>query len=361
MTDKDSQWRGPKGSDTYYSFQVGRLPCDQSGHYHDNDWAWVQGACELIRNGPKDKPLCIYLPLVYPHPPYAVEEPWYSAIDRDKLPPRILGPENWDAKPAMLRGIAQVQALEGWTEERWTELRATYYGMCARVDYQFGMVLQALRQAGIYDDTAVFLFADHGDFTGDYGLVEKTQNTFEDVLARVPLVIKPPRSLGVRPRVTGAMAELIDFTATAYELAGVNCGYTHFGRSLVDVLRGSDVHRDAVFCEGGRLAGETHCMELQSTSYMKDPAQSLYWPRLKWQQGNGPEHGKAIMCRTERYKYVRRLYERDELYDLGADPGERNNRIDDPALAPVAARLRERMLTWFVETSDVVPWTVDKR
>ena len=30
---------------------------------------------------------------------------------------------------------------------------------------------------------ALFFFADHGDFTGDYGLVEKTQNTFEDCLS----------------------------------------------------------------------------------------------------------------------------------------------------------------------------------
>ena len=39
------------------------------------------------------------------------------------------------------------------------------------------------------------------------------------------------------------------------------------------------------------------------------------------------------MCRTERYKYVRRLYERDELYDLAADPGEtRNLAADQPRL-----------------------------
>ncbi len=33
------------------------------------------GAIELINNYEGDQPLCIYLPLTYPHPPYAVEEP----------------------------------------------------------------------------------------------------------------------------------------------------------------------------------------------------------------------------------------------------------------------------------------------
>ena len=47
------------------------------------------------------------------------------------------------------------------------------------------------------------------------------------------------------------------------------------------------------------------------------------------------------MCRTADYKYVRRLYEQDELYDLRADPGELHNRIDDPALAGVLASARK--------------------
>src|SRR5690606_23939149 len=121
---------------------------------------------------------------------------------------------------------------------RWTELRAVYYGMCARLDHQFGLLMDALREAGIYDDTAVFVFADHGDYTGDYGIVEKTQNTFEDALARVPFIIKPPASVPVAPRVSEALVELVDFPATVYDLAGIEPGYWHFGRSLMPVLAG---------------------------------------------------------------------------------------------------------------------------
>ena len=73
----------------YYSFYVGRLDTGPEGHYHDGDWANVLGAMDLIRNYDGDQPLCIYLPLTYPHPPYAVEEPWYSRDrPRGKLPPR---------------------------------------------------------------------------------------------------------------------------------------------------------------------------------------------------------------------------------------------------------------------------------
>ncbi|UCC63845.1 MAG: sulfatase-like hydrolase/transferase [Anaerolineae bacterium] len=355
------EWRGRPGSDTYYSFYYGRLERDDDEeYYYDGDWANVLGAVELIENHPPNQPLCIYLPLSYPHPPYAVEEPYYSRIDRARLPRRIPAPESWIGKPSILEGIHARQNLSGWTEERWTELRATYYGMCARVDAQFGLLMDALRQAGLYDETAVFFFADHGDFAGDYGLVEKTQNTFEDCLTRVPFLVKPPAWVAVEPRVSEAMVELIDFPATIEALTGIAPGHTHFGRSLLPVLAGElDEHRDAVFCEGGRLHGERHCMELESTSNQNP--EGLYWPRLSLQRSQGAEHTKAIMCRTRDFKYVRRLYEADELYDLRADPAELHNRVDDPALADVMARLKERLLTFFLETGDVVPHGTNRR
>ncbi len=359
--DREAEWRGEPGSDTYYSFYVGRLETGSEGYYRDGDWANVLGAIDLIRNYHGDAPLCIYLPLTYPHPPYGVEEPFYSAIDREALPPRIPAPVGWEGKPSLLRGIWERQGLQGWPEDRWTELRAVYYGMCARLDHQFGLLMDALREAGIYDDTAVFLFADHGDFTGDYGLVEKTQNTFEDCLTRVPFIIKPPAGTPIEPGVRDdALVELVDFSATVEALTGITPGHTHFGRSLLPLLADETAaHRDAVFCEGGRLHGETHCMELESAS--SQVPSGLYWPRVGLQSGEGPEHTKAVMCRTADYKYVQRLYEQDELYDLRADLGELHNRIADPALAGVLAALKDRLLTFYLETADVVPHDTDQR
>ena len=67
------------------------------------------------------------------------------------------------------------------------------------------------------------------------------------------------------------------------------------------------------------------------------------------------------MIRTHRHKYVRRLYETDELYDLAIDPGEEHNVIHDPAYAATRAELQLRMLDWYQETSDVVPRRADER
>lgn len=99
----------------------------------------VHGAMDFLGAYDGDKPLCLFLPLGYPHPPYGVEEPWFSTTDRDAIPDRYIY-EDWSDKPNLLSGIRDGQGLTGWTEARWRELRATYYGMYARLDHQFGLL-----------------------------------------------------------------------------------------------------------------------------------------------------------------------------------------------------------------------------
>ncbi|MCK5201870.1 MAG: DUF4976 domain-containing protein [Spirochaetales bacterium] len=67
------------------------------------------------------------------------------------------------------------------------------------------------------------------------------------------------------------------------------------------------------------------------------------------------------MCRTKTHKYIKRFYELDELYDLEKDPQELHNVIDNPAYSDVLQVLRERMLSWYMETCDIVPFEPDLR
>ncbi len=362
----DQSWRGAPGSDTYYSFLRGELKHDpDEGIYLDNDWQNVLGAIDFIENAPKDQPLCIYLPILFPHPPYGVETEFYDLMRDAPLPPRRrLDPEQLSRKPEMLRAIRQAQDLTGWSEERWDRLRRTYFGMVARIDRQFAMLVAALKRAGIYDDTAVFLFSDHGDYTGDYDVVEKSQNTFEDPLVWVPLIVKPAKDRPVVPGVRDeVMAELVDLTATVYEFAGVEPGYDHFGKPLSPVLASpTAAHKDYAFCEGGRRADEMQASERESLGqFGPHPEDGLYFPRINIQVQNGRAHGRAVMIRSIDHKYVRRLDGKDEFYDLGADPFELDNRIADPAYAPVVAAMKERLLTWYLDTSDIVPRVTDSR
>ncbi len=356
------EWAAKLPDKNSFSFYAGMLDKEDEELYCDGDWALVLGAIDFIKNYDGDKPYCIFLPLLYPHPPYGIEEPYFSMIDRDKLPSRIPTPENGADKPIILEGIRERQNMQNWSEDQWDELRAVYYGMCARLDDQFKALVSTLQEQDQYDSSAVFLFSDHGDFTGDYGLVEKTQNTFEDCLTKVPFIIKPPAGTPLQPGVNNALVELVDFPATVYEMTGISPDYDHFGQSLLPLISGqSKDGRQAVFCEGGRRIGEEQAMEKSSTSSVYS-LESLYWPRTVLQiSDEQPWHGKAVMCRTDKFKYVSRSYEKDEFYDLVTDPGEQANLINDPAYAIKIAEHKQLMLEWFINTCDVVPHTLDAR
>jgi arylsulfatase A-like enzyme len=360
------EWRGAPGSDGYYSFLAGELETPLGEQYYmDRDWQMVLGAIDFLRNAPPDRPLCLYLPLLYPHPPYGAEQEFMALLEGAPLPPRRRPlPEQMARKPLMLRHLAKRQGLSGWDEARWDALRRTYLAMVARVDRQFSLLLAALRETGLYDDTAVFAFSDHGDYTGDYGVVEKSQVGFEDPLTRVPLIVKPPAGIPISPGIRDrTMAELTDVTATIWDLTGIDPGFDSFGRSLLPALADpAQPHRDVVFCEGGRRPNEMQVSEADSLAAFGDePWRCLYWPKIDIQVNEPAAHGRAVMVRSLDAKYVRRAGDTDEFYDLSADPLELDNRIADPAHSARIRELEGRLLDWYLDTSDVVPRQPDQR
>ena len=66
-----------------------------------------------------------------PHPTYQVSEPYFSRIDRRKLPERILPPEGYSGKSRMQRELAALQNMREWSEAEYDELRAVYLGCAA--------------------------------------------------------------------------------------------------------------------------------------------------------------------------------------------------------------------------------------
>ena len=158
------------------------------------------------------------------------------------------------------------------------------------------------------------------------------------------------------------LIELIDFAATVYDYASIDPNYWHFGKNLKNIL--SDInlkHRNVVFTEGGRLQKESQASEKESLQ--KSGSLGLYSPRIKQQilESKNLPHSKATMCRNQRYKFIKRAYEMDEFYDLQEDPGEINNLISNSKYQNEIDSLRDKLLNWYQETCDVVPFKTDER
>lgn len=339
--------------DRYYSFYYGEL--DAKSARKTFDWNCVDQAIQFLNQRKSTKPLFLYITLMFPHPPYECEDPWYHMIDRNHLFPRRPDIETLPNKPSMLYGIRQNQHMQTWTDERYNELRATYLAMVSRFDHQFGMLKECLIQNQLYDTSNIFVFSDHGDYTGDYGIVEKVQNCFENPISNVPLIVKPSKTYQVTPRISQSMVELIDLPSTFAQIANFDLSYQQYGKSLVHLFNQEETHKPYAYCEGGRNHQETQCMELGHDE------RSPYYPRLSQQALEGPQHTKATMMTNQKYKYVKRQYELDEFYDLEKDPFELDNQIQNPDYQQIILQMKLDMLDWYQHTCDFVPNRKDKR
>jgi len=343
------------------AYYKGLLRRDGPGRPHyDGDTAWVLGAVDMIRNWSSEQPFCCYLPLGKPHPPYCAEEDFYQSIDPGCLPPRVPPPGEGANLPAVLDALRAEYRSDAITDEMWRDAKRLYYAMCAKVDSLFGMVVDALQERGLYDDTWVLFFSDHGDFTGDYSLPEKTHSTLQDCLVHVPLVIKPPASEPVRAGRRRHLTELLDITATLYDMLGVEPRYAHQGRSLRASLAGDDEPiRDAVFAEVGGRRGEEGFV---NTDVLSMPGDSFYARQGRAAIPFHQQGSHAVMCRTEEFKYIRRYYTgHHELYDLRADPGETRNLSGRRQCADIERAMETRLLDYFMHTADIVPHEPDSR
>lgn len=103
---------------------------------------------------------------------------------------------------------------------------ATYDGEIAYIDASLGRFFADLQRAGLYDNTAIFVVADHGEGLGDHG--ESTHGFFiYDSTIRVPLIVKAPGAgphgdRGAGPaQANDELASTVDIAPTALRLLGL--------------------------------------------------------------------------------------------------------------------------------------------
>ena len=340
----------PQDDPRFYSFLYG-----PGGDRRDTaDYANLEAAIRVVERA-SARPFCIYLPLAFVHPPFTAPKDFYDLYDPAKLPP--LRPANLPRKPNFYDAIRKTRRLDKLGDADLRKIQAVYLGMISYSDWLLGELLDALERTGHAGDTAVFVFSDHGEWSGDYGLVEKWPSACDGVLEHVPLIARVP---GVaQGHVSREIVELYDVMATVLELAGIEAQHTHFARSLMPQLRGmsGDAQR-AAFCEGGYNTYEPQCFE--PLADFSSPA-NIYYPKVKLQNERPETITRATMIRTADFKLVARPDGVSELYDLKHDPRELHNVYGERSYAAAQEQLHRRMLDWYIRTADVAPKKHDPR
>ncbi len=182
----------------------------------------------------------------------------------------------------------------------------------AYTDIWLGKLLDAVKEAGLADNTAIVIMADHGEAWGEHKNYFHGQDLFDEQL-RVPLIIDIP---GQGARRIDDPVSLVDVGPTLLDLVGAPIPDNMRGRSLMPYIDG------------------------QGTPPGARPIFSELMPATAW-----PHH--AAMMVDGNHKLIHRISDRRwELYDLKADAGEKKNLADAPAAAATFAALRAKLLAF---------------
>ncbi len=207
---------------------------------------------------------------------------------------------------------------------------ARYDAEIAFVDHQLGVLLRALEKQGLAENTLVAVTADHGEGLLDHGELNHGTQLYEEQM-RVPLLLRWPRGLPAGLVVEGPVS-LVDLAPTLLDLAGVEVagGAPMQGQSLRPRIEGqAPSDEDApVFLfrpDNTEVPGEQYAVRVGS-----------------WKLIVGPGDGAR------------------ELFDLAADPEERNDLAaqETERVEALDARIREWLRAH--QRGDVVPDAVSQ-
>lgn len=223
-----------------------------------------------------------------------------------------------------------LDSLRNTGSEQTSAVRDLYDDTIRHADKEFGRLIDALAERGLYDETALVFTGDHGELLSEHGRLEhayrplrwglrtlapgvvEKQTLFEpgafvghlatlpyEELLHVPAVIKPPGSGGGETR--DALVETIDLMPTVADLAGTTLETQ--GESLRPLFEADGEFKEYVYSDTAISRGLTQSRSVRSREH-KLVRTDWDWSRLRSREALELEHGlfsalKKLMCRSE--------------------------------------------------------------
>ncbi len=232
-----------------------------------------------------------------PHDPNVVPSPYYEMFD----PAQIRLPANRTSLEPRYAADWSRKIVEKTGEPGLREFMRIYYASVKLIDDQVGRILQALESAGVLESTVVVFTSDHGDMVGGHGMVWKSNGSFYDEIARVPLLIRYPALF--KPQRCDLAVDLTDLMPTLLQITGEPVPPHVQGQNLVPFLTGrADPAMARQYCFSERITA--HPQHLRQVP---------------------PETRGSFMVRGQGWKYWCHPDGDEYLYHLADDPGETRN------------------------------------
>ena len=292
---------------------------------HDEDVTaaaidWLNRLGVRRRAGYDVEPFSLSVGLMLPHQPFVARREDYEYYYSRIHPPKILAADIQNLHPH-IGWWRKACDIESVTPEETRRARAAYWALVERMDTMIGQILGALRANDLSSNTLVVYSSDHGEQVGERGLWWK--QTFYEDSVKVPAIVSCPGLVPEGIRIDRVVSSL-DLSAFILDMLDCPPLPHSRGRSFRNLLAdpGTDVWDDVAFSE--------FCLDAAGSG------------------GPFPEDG-VVQRMIRRGPWKLNYYHGypSQLFNLENDPGEVEDRIDDPECADIRETLEaELLLEW---------------
>ena len=231
---------------------------------------------------------------------------------------------------------------------------AVNYSNLKRLDGQIGAVIDELKEDGLYDDSYIFFYADHG------GPFPRHKRALYDTGLKVPLLIKFPKNAKAGT-VDDRLISFLDFGPTVLSIAGIDPpkvmqGKAHFGPYKEE--KGAEY----TFHSADRFDGvydRLRAVRSKKYKYIKsyDTSISHALPVLYREQMPLMQELRRLFAegklQPEASSWLAPTKPEEELYDLENDPFELDNLAGKPEMKDTLERFRKVLKDWIDHTNDL--------
>jgi arylsulfatase len=237
----------------------------------------MDAAADWIRTSSETAPFFLYVHVLDVHGHYLFDEKDFQTIrkrlgkDGDvPVPPAELADLQWYMKATFDAHPERIKSTLDW--------RAAYAAGVHRFDGRMPLLLDAIRDKGLFDNSIVIFTADHGEGLLQHGVLEhgKTLNLEE---IHIPLMVRLPKGEGAGRRVSGWVS-LVDVFPTLVDLCHLDPAGLHLqGQSLATVLRGKPAP-DRVMFTSAMMLNDTQKSAIHGRFHLISQARPPVPPQL---------------------------------------------------------------------------------
>ncbi len=290
----------------------------------------------LTRLAKKKEPFYMGLGFFRPHLPFAVPKKYWDLYDPEKIPlaanPDV--PEN--APGFTMNSMYELRHYDGFnhighpestyrmSEDTARILKHGYYASVSYVDALLGNLIAHMKEIGIYENTIIILWGDHGWKLGDHNSWGKMTNYNIDL--QVPMIIRYPNQEN-RGAQTFEITELVDMFPSLCEIAGIEVPDYMQGTSFVPLIKDPKREwKDAAFSQFHRRPRHS----ADGNRYMGYAINTKKYHYIEWYTWD-PETGTRGELKNR------------ELFNREDDPNEVTNIASQESLDEVVTALSKQL------------------